>query len=156
MSSDIISEYNQTYCTSPSCYYVLDLLCVRKMVNRSTDDLMSMFYEPKRLIISSSLVIRTFWMLQVAHLRADSTSCLIWLNIQWQFVTFSNQCNQYLRYYPQYFLIVPCLLWKKYLMKGITVAWQAVGSWPLGNTSKKKKKEVGTKKLHNFQKYKHE
>ena len=24
----IISEYNQTYHTSPSCYYILDLLCV--------------------------------------------------------------------------------------------------------------------------------
>ena len=25
----IISEYNQTYHTSPSCYYILDLLCVK-------------------------------------------------------------------------------------------------------------------------------
>ena len=25
----IISEYNQTYHTSPSCYFVLDLLCVK-------------------------------------------------------------------------------------------------------------------------------
>ena len=24
----IISEYNQSYHTSPSCYYILDLLCV--------------------------------------------------------------------------------------------------------------------------------
>ena len=27
----IISEYNQTYHTSPSCYYILELLCVARL-----------------------------------------------------------------------------------------------------------------------------
>ena len=44
----IISEYNKTYHTPPSCYYILDLLCVTAFFCK----LKHHYFNPKTLIVS--------------------------------------------------------------------------------------------------------
>ena len=43
-----ISEYNQTYHTSPSCYYLLDLLCVKIYTIKGGQKNMAPLKHPKK------------------------------------------------------------------------------------------------------------